>query len=232
MHEHKRDRAWAFSVLGFGVGAVIAVIAAPGLPFWSLFLLIAFAGTCITAAAHYFGWITLHISADDPKRTALLLLGIWLPAGVFIYGQWPREAITIYYNGSPLKGKTVVLEKSCVPASSVQPYMCVDHNPNSFDLFGISMIANRTVQAQFAVLEFETKVISRSSPPWQSSSLDGMHYGCPLSNITVPTDLPIRVEPFYAESESPLSASGTKITLTLFYESTMTTTTFTLKPPN
>jgi len=55
MSKASKRLGWAFFWLASGVSAVVAIIAAPGIPPWSLYLLLGFAGVSFTASAYLFG---------------------------------------------------------------------------------------------------------------------------------------------------------------------------------
>jgi len=76
--------ARGFFWLSTGVGAVIAVIATPGLVAWAVAALVTLAGISFTCSALYFG--KLHTS---PK---LVVAGIWIGLILLGYKMWPARS--------------------------------------------------------------------------------------------------------------------------------------------
>ena len=76
----KAKAGWGFFWLSAGLGAVLALLAAPD---WSINTLVLFAGACVSIAAYQFGWLRGLI------RTLLLVGVIWV--AVFWLGHRVRQ---------------------------------------------------------------------------------------------------------------------------------------------
>jgi hypothetical protein len=228
MDKDKRDKAWAFAWLSFGVGAVITMIAAPGLPFWSLFILTVFAGVSLSLAAHYFGWVTLHISTDEPKKTYGLLALIWFGVVLFIYAQIPKESLVLYYKGMKLDGQNIELQ----PCDISKLEICLDsqNGPDYFVLQGIGMFADKAVEAHDVLLAFSPAAGYRdiSYPRWLSDSSDGTGFSLFLDREIIPTRLLVRVPSFLGMR---LPNAPLRVTISVYYGTTSTHATFTVKKP-
>jgi hypothetical protein len=141
-----------------------------------------------------------------------------------------KPSLNIFYHGQKLDGQTVTLAKSCIPASSIQPDMCIDNNyPDHFGIFGVGMLADKSVEATYVRLNFSNKV---TIPPndycWRSNNLEGTDYGCSLNREIIPAQLLSAVLGF---SGTPPPAPEMVVTMKVFYGSTVALATFKLKTP-
>jgi len=169
---------------------------------------------------------------------SLTLVGLIIVLGTL--KVWPQIGriiehspnLEIYYHGQKLHGQSVTLAKSCIPASPVQPDMCIDQNyPNNFDLFGMVMLADGSIEAHDVLLDFSSKVTVPSPgwSCWKPANTEGTEYSCFLNKQVVPAQLQVQIEPFYG---TPLPSPEMHVTVRVFYGSKMTRATFALRTPN
>jgi hypothetical protein len=138
----------------------------------------------------------------------------------------------LLYHGEKLDGKTVILEKSCIPASPVQPNMCIDQNhPGMFDLFGIAMVADSSVEAHDVVLTFSHKTYPYQTghQDWMATKTDAREYSYFLDREIVPAHLPVELPTFYGV---PIPSPRTDIMVRVFYGDKIAQSKFTLQAPN
>jgi len=182
-----------------------------------------------------------EIVHTDKRKLHLQLLTLVISIiGMGAMTKWPQIGriidhspnLEIYYHGQKLDGQSVTLAKSCIPASSVQPDMCIDQNyPNNFDLFGMAMSADGSVEEHDVLVDFSTKVTvpSPSWSCWKPANTEGTEYNCFLNKQVVPAQLQVEIEPFYG---TPLPSPEMHVTVRVFYGSKMTRATFALRTPN
>jgi hypothetical protein len=92
VRDGKEERAgWAFFFLATGVGVVVALVAAPELPHWSIWSLIALGGLCFSIAAHNFGWFKTPFRVGSLPRAMCILALIWGPMAWLGFKVWPEE---------------------------------------------------------------------------------------------------------------------------------------------
>jgi hypothetical protein len=76
-------RGWALFWLALGACVPVALIAAPGIPAWSITVLCAFAGACFSFSSYYFGGM------KTKAGTVCILLLVWGVAFMLGYTLWP-----------------------------------------------------------------------------------------------------------------------------------------------
>ena len=82
---------WGFFWLTTGVCAVVALIAAPDIPSWSIKALLVLAGVSGTVSAYFFRWFHAKTFAiGTVVRTVLILTVLWGAIGYLGYLVWPR----------------------------------------------------------------------------------------------------------------------------------------------
>jgi len=84
---------WAFFWVSVGAAALIAVIAAPGLPAWSIAALLAITGVGFTLSAHYFRRLSLWIFVFIWGAASLLGYKIWPPPNGRHLTQTQKEGL-------------------------------------------------------------------------------------------------------------------------------------------
>lgn len=90
MAEDDRRYGWGWFWLASGICAVIALIAAPPVPWWSVTILLVFAWFSFVRSFMYFGWI--RFVRAGIRRSAALLVLISAGIGILGYKVWPHIA--------------------------------------------------------------------------------------------------------------------------------------------
>jgi hypothetical protein len=93
---------WIWFWLASGIGAVIAVIAAPELPKFSIIPLIVFAGFSFTLAAYYHGWFKAPYAVGTLPRILIVLALIWVPLCLLGWKVYPRILVDMSFDGSDI----------------------------------------------------------------------------------------------------------------------------------
>jgi len=90
----ERRAGWAFFWLALGAGTLVAMIAAPEMPQWSIVTLLVFVGVCFTASAYYFRLFVAPIPIGTIPR-GLIIVAI-ISIGMFMLYQrlGPQPRIT------------------------------------------------------------------------------------------------------------------------------------------
>ena len=131
---------WAGVLLSLGGGAVVALVAAPELPTWSIFVLTAVAGFSLSGSAYLLGWFRAPVpTIGPPVKTALVLLLIWVPLGFLLKHELPGPSF-------PFIKPAAVL------------------NPNSPGAFWVFIVVNRGHSELYNVdMSFQDIVLRRKS---------------------------------------------------------------------
>jgi hypothetical protein len=88
MSEAEVRLGWGWFWASLGGAAVIAVVAAPDLPNWSIKVLVLFTGIALSIASYYFGWLRLQQKLEV-IRTVVVLCLTWAGVLGLAYKVWP-----------------------------------------------------------------------------------------------------------------------------------------------
>src|ERR1035438_7893730 len=85
-------KGWAGALFGVGGSAMIALVAAPELPAWSVLALAGTGGLAFSTAAYLLGVFRAPIRVGAPVRATIVLVIIWTPIAFLTYKEYPRPS--------------------------------------------------------------------------------------------------------------------------------------------
>jgi hypothetical protein len=80
---------WLDIEIGAAVSAIIALVAASGIPRWSVVMLVVLGGLCASKAVSDLGWLKAPVPIGTPVRAIVILFLIWGGLSALGYVEWP-----------------------------------------------------------------------------------------------------------------------------------------------
>lgn len=81
---------WLSIELGSAVSAIVALIAGSNIPAWSVLVLVALGGVCLSKAVADLGWLKAPVPVGTPIRAGTTIALIWTAMSVLGYAAWPK----------------------------------------------------------------------------------------------------------------------------------------------